>query len=119
VQAHKPTPDQYQKRGFKRAIANVIQEDDKFVSFMTACDEGCIPAGQGVVPGVVIHPEPDPVNLWCIAEARLATLDKMMAMFACAGKGLREGVFAQSLLTVRLEAIFLYAPILHEQHEHA
>jgi hypothetical protein len=67
------------------AIENVTQEEDKFVSFMTACDEGHMRPGQGAVPGVVIHPEADPVNLWCIAEARLATLDKMMAMFACAG----------------------------------
>ena len=63
---------------------NVDQDGSEFVPFITTGDEGCIPAGHGHVPGLIIHPHADSVNLWGLAESRLMSLEKMLAMFASA-----------------------------------
>lgn len=77
------------------ATENVNQDGPEFVSFVTTADEGCIPPGHGDIDGIVVHPDAGAVNLWGIAEARLTSLDKMLAMFAeGAGAGFDMADFA-------------------------
>ncbi len=64
------------------ATENINQDGPEFVSFVTTSDDGYIPSGHSDISGLVVHPDAGAVNLWGVAEARLTSLHKMLAMFA-------------------------------------
>jgi hypothetical protein len=64
----------------KMAKENLSQDGAEFVPFVTTSDEGCIPSGEMDVPGLVVHPDAGASNLWGIAESRLRSLEKLLAM---------------------------------------
>ena len=99
------------------AKQNRDQTNHGYVAFVTTGDEGCIPAGHGDVPGLVVHPDAGAVNLWGIAESRLLTLEKMLTMFASASGSNGEHSMAEfaEVMQPRVQEILTLASTANER----